>query len=46
MSINGQVSNIRYAFANYLSTDIKLSRTEISKWYNQEDFLADFLVYC
>ena len=28
---NRQVSNLRKAFANYLSTDIKLSKTELSK---------------
>ena len=41
---NRQVSNLRKAFAN-LSTDIKLSKTQISKRYNQEDFLVDFLVH-
>ena len=28
---NRQVSNLRKAFANYLPTDIKLSKTELSK---------------
>ena len=28
---NRQVSNIRKGFANYLSTDIKLSKTQLSK---------------
>ena len=28
---NRQVANPRKAFANYLSTDIKLSKTQISK---------------
>ena len=28
---NRQVSNLRKAFANYLSTNIKLSKTQISK---------------
>ena len=28
---NRQVANLRKAFANYLSTDIKLSKTQISK---------------
>ena len=28
---NGQVSNLRKAFANYTSTDIKLSKTQLSK---------------
>ena len=41
---NRQVSNLRKAFAN-LSTDIKLSKSQISKSYNQEDFLVNFLVH-
>ena len=41
---NRQVSNICKAFAKFLSTDIKISKTQISKWYNQEDFLVDFFV--
>ena len=32
------VANLRKAFANYLSTDIELSRTQFSKMVNQEDF--------
>ena len=28
---NGQVANLRKAFANYLPTDIKLSKTQLSK---------------
>ena len=28
---NRQVANLRKAFANYLSTDIKLSKTQLSK---------------
>ena len=28
---NRQVANLRKVFANYLSTDIKLSKTQISK---------------
>ena len=36
---NRQVANLRKAFANYLSTDIKLSKTQLS---NLEDFLLDF----
>ena len=28
---NRQVANLRKRFANYLSTDIKLSKTQISK---------------
>ena len=42
---NRQVSNLRKAFANHLSTDIKLSKTQLSKIYNQEDFLVDYLVH-
>ena len=40
---NRQVSNLRKAFANHLSVDIKLSITQ--RWYNQEDFLVDYLVH-
>ena len=28
---NSQVANLRKAFANYLPTDIKLSKTQLSK---------------
>ena len=42
---NRQVSNLCKAFANYLSTDIKLLKTQISKMNNQEDFLVDLLVH-
>ena len=42
---NRQVANLRKAFANHLSTDIKLSKTQLSKIYNQEDFLVDYLVH-
>ena len=45
---NRQVANLLKAFANYLSTDIKLSKTQLSKilkWFNQGDFLVDFLVH-
>ena len=45
LSTNGQVSNLRNAFANKSSTDIKLSKIKSLRWYNQEDFLVDFLVY-
>ena len=38
---NRQVENIRKAFANHLSTDIKLSKPQLSKMI-QEDFLVDF----
>ena len=39
---NRQVVNLCKAFANYLSTDIKLSKTQL---YNQEDFLTNYLVH-
>ena len=35
---NRQVANIRKAFAKNTSTDIKLSKTQLSKRYNQENF--------
>ena len=41
---NRQVANLRKVFANYLSTDVKLSKTYL-RWYNQEDFLVDFLAH-
>ena len=31
LSTSRQVSNLRKAFANYVSTDIKLSKTQLSK---------------
>ena len=39
---NWQVSNLCKAFANHLSADIKLSKLNYQKWYNQEDFLIDY----
>ena len=39
---NRQVANLRKAFANYLSTDIKLSKTQISKII-QSGFLGRLL---
>ena len=42
---NRQVANLRKAFVNNLSTDIKLSKTQYLRLYNQEDFLVDFLVH-
>ena len=33
-----QVSSIRKAFSNNPSADIKFSKTQLSKRYNQEDF--------
>ena len=37
---NRQVANLRKAFANYLSSDIKLSRTQLSKIIQLEKFLS------
>ena len=37
---NRQVANLRKAFANYLSTDIKLSKTQISKMMQSGGFLG------
>ena len=39
---NRQVANLRKTFANYLWTNIKLSKTQLSKMINQKDFLVDF----
>ena len=41
--INRQVSNIRKAFANHLSTDIKLSKTQLSKIIQSGGFLGKLL---
>ena len=40
---NRQVANLRKAFANYLSTDIKLSKTQLSKIIQSGGFLGRFL---
>ena len=40
---NGQISNIRNASANYLSTDIKSSETQISKMIQSGGFLGRLL---
>ena len=40
---NRQVANLRKAFANYLSTDIKLSKTQISKMIQSGGFLGTLL---
>ena len=37
---NGQVANLRKVFANYLSTDVKLSKTQISKMIQSRGFLG------
>ena len=42
---NRQVAIILKAFANYLSTNFKLSKTQILRWWNQEDLLVGFLVH-
>ena len=38
MLTNGQVANLRKAFANYLSTDTKLSKTKLSKMIKSGGF--------
>ena len=43
LSTNRQVANVRKAFANYLSTDIKLSETQISKMIQSGGFLGRLL---
>ena len=40
---NRQVANLRKAFANYLSTDIKLSKTQLSKLIQSGEFLGRLL---
>ena len=40
---NRQVTNLRKAFANYLSTDIKLSKTQLSKMIQSGGFLGRLL---
>ena len=42
---NIQVVNLRKTFANYLSTDIKLSKPSYLISFNQEDLLVDLLVH-
>ena len=41
--INREVANLRKAFANYLSTGIKLSKTQLSKMVQPGGFLGRFL---
>ena len=43
LSTNKKVSNLRKAFANYLSTDIKLSKTQISKIIQSGGFFGRLL---
>ena len=40
---NIQVSNLRKAFANHLSADIKLSKTQLSKMIQSGGFLSRLL---
>ena len=40
---NRQVANLRKAFANYLSTGIKLSKTQLSKMIQSGGFLGRLL---
>ena len=40
---NRQVANLHKAFANYLSTDIKLSKTQLSKMIQSGGFLGRLL---
>ena len=40
---NRQVSNLHKAFANHLSTDIKLSKTQLSKMIQSGGFLGKLL---
>ena len=40
---NRQVANLWKAFANYLSTDIKLSKTQLSRMIQSEGFLGRLL---
>ena len=40
---NRQVANLRKAFPNYLSTDIKLSKTQLSKMIQSAGFLGRLL---
>ena len=40
---NRQVTNLGKALANYLSTDIKLSKTQLSKMIQSGGFLGRFL---
>ena len=40
---NRQVTSLRKSFANKLSIDIKLSKTQVSKMVQSGGFLVDFL---
>ena len=43
LSTNGQIANLRKAFAKNLSTDIKLSKTQLSKIIQSGRFLGKLL---
>ena len=43
LSTNRQIENIRKAFANHLSTDIKFSKTQLSKMIQSGGFLGRLL---
>ena len=43
LSTNRQISNLRKAFANHLSADIKLSKTQLSKMIQSGGFLGRLL---
>ena len=43
---NRQVANLRKAFANHTSTDIELSKTQLSKMIQLGGFLGRLLVDC
>ena len=42
---NKQVANLRKALANHLSTDIKLSKTQLSKMIQSGGFVGRLLGY-
>ena len=42
---NRQVANLHKAFANNSATDIKLSKTQLSKMIQSGGFLVNFLVH-
>ena len=39
---NRQVTNLRTVFANYLSTDIRLSKTQLSKMIQSGELLVHY----
>ena len=42
---NRQVSNLRKVFANHLSADIKLSKTQLSKMIQSGGFFGNYLAH-